>query len=305
MERDFEREFRELKLSEVPDLWNRIEAGLSEKKIMAPVLAAPSLGNGTLSDKQYPSAEQEVNMRSWFRWNWARWGVAVACLCLVIMLPTLFKTLGIMDKSYSNDSTTSEADGMYSSSADNAGKAEIAETEDADIMYDDSMADASDSVEMEAEAGETNDAAAAENAGMADDVGAENAEADMADDNGAASTEADKEMAAATGDEMSDQATEEKKLLQLTEGLLLENVILQITETNVSGENMRYRAVVLQPDEDSILEDGMQIEIVCNDDTKYQFLRGVREEKSLEYEKNYKVTLCYEQDEWVVKVAEK
>ena len=29
MKRDFEQEFRALKQSEIPDLWNRIEAGLS------------------------------------------------------------------------------------------------------------------------------------------------------------------------------------------------------------------------------------------------------------------------------------
>ena len=31
MERDFEKEFIELKQSEVPDLWDRIEAGLAPK----------------------------------------------------------------------------------------------------------------------------------------------------------------------------------------------------------------------------------------------------------------------------------
>ena len=36
MKRDFELEFKELKLNEVPDLWNRIEAGLSEKNLNPP-----------------------------------------------------------------------------------------------------------------------------------------------------------------------------------------------------------------------------------------------------------------------------
>ncbi len=61
MVRDFEQEFIELKQNEIPDLWNRIEAGLSEKKVTASV--------------------PEKENTSFKKINWRRWGtLAEACL---------------------------------------------------------------------------------------------------------------------------------------------------------------------------------------------------------------------------------
>lgn len=66
MERDFEQEFKQLKQDEIPDLWNRIEAGLSEKQ---PVKAAPKI-------------------------VWRKWAaLAAAIVCLIIVLPAISLTV--------------------------------------------------------------------------------------------------------------------------------------------------------------------------------------------------------------------
>lgn len=65
MERDFEQEFRQLKQDEIPDLWNRIEAGLSEKQ---------------------PSAKKIA---------WGKWAtLAAAIVCCIIAIPAISLTIG-------------------------------------------------------------------------------------------------------------------------------------------------------------------------------------------------------------------
>lgn len=71
MERDFEKEFKQLKQSETPDLWNRIEAGLSERKVTA----------------SEPVRKTSTPIR---KINIGKWGtLAAACICAAIIIPAL------------------------------------------------------------------------------------------------------------------------------------------------------------------------------------------------------------------------
>lgn len=81
MERDFELELKELKQNETPDLWNRIEAGLSERRV--------------------PQK----------RMVWRNWGiVAAACLCVVILFPVMMIRFTGSAKSGNRDCASSDED---------------------------------------------------------------------------------------------------------------------------------------------------------------------------------------------------
>lgn len=119
MERDFELEYKELKQSETPDLWNRIEAGLSEKKIAT----VPFEENRNAYLKRFTVKKQTP---------WKRWGLlAAACLCVVIVLPAMMISLTNSEKSSSSADTASpaeeSADGFAGGAEAGADMAETAE----------------------------------------------------------------------------------------------------------------------------------------------------------------------------------
>lgn len=109
MERDFEREFRELKQNEIPDLWNRIEAGLSEKN------------DFVKENTKKPYA-------------WRKWGTLIAaCVCVVIILPAF--SLLIRDKSYSGSGSDTAANTTEAIAEDNAAAMDTATAENAECGF--------------------------------------------------------------------------------------------------------------------------------------------------------------------------
>lgn len=77
MNKDLEKEYKELMTEDVPDLWGRIEAGLEPKE---PVV-------------------KKVNFRKKYR----VWGtLAAACLCLALILPALFEERSIEERGRHN-----------------------------------------------------------------------------------------------------------------------------------------------------------------------------------------------------------
>ena len=238
MERDFELEYRELKQNETPDLWNRIEAGLSEKKIAAVPLENESK---SIDIERFVMKKQTP---------WKRWGLlAAACLCVVIIFPAVM--IGLTDSYKSNNSS--------SGSTDSAASAELMES----------------STSTDAAAAEAFDTASAE----------------TAEEEGKA--EASEEAAAGAAEPES------------SDGQILEGAIVQILQVDETGEETVYQAVVLESDTDAVLENGMQVELICNDETQYDFVREPREEKGLKKEETYEVSLQYEQDRFVVLTAAK
>lgn len=116
MSKDLEREYRALVDSEVPDLWARIEAGLEEKK------TAPEKAETDLHITDFPAADSQMeNMRD-RRVNFKVWaGVAAACVCVVLIVPAVARTMimGGNSSSYSN----SASDDLSQDSAPQAGEA--------------------------------------------------------------------------------------------------------------------------------------------------------------------------------------
>lgn len=308
MKRDFEQEFRALKQSEIPDLWNRIEAGLSEKK------------NTTHMSQNIKETDRETSRK---QFAWRRWGTLIAaCLCVVIILPAF--TLLVRNKSYSGGDTTMES-AAENIAMDNSAS-ESAVSEDAAAAEEtvfDEPADEPDDYDGKAE-GNLSDGT---DAGMADSsetgAGAENGaagtgsveaatSADTAPAEEAASADtapaaeeaasAEKEDAQVKESATADEAKERWK--ELPDGQMLEDVIIEIQESGDGG--MLYQAWVVQADADGLLESRTQITVMCDADTVYDFPAGPREEKTLTEDMAYQVDLRYDgkEEKFVVVTAE-
>lgn len=138
MERDFEQEFRQLKQNEVPDLWNRIEAALPEKKIAA----IPLEENKPIPVERYVPKK---------RMSWRNLGIIIAaCLCVVILLPVMLIRLS----GSSGGADTSAADESGAARWENSSPAAGEATEDAasaDTEIAEGVAGAETSTEAAAE----------------------------------------------------------------------------------------------------------------------------------------------------------
>lgn len=259
MERDFEQEFRKLKQDEIPDLWNRIEAGLSEKKSVA---SAP--GNVIAIDNRKRTEKKTFAWRKWAT-------LAAACVCVVVILPALSQLF--RSKSYSgsaNDTAMNTA--MEEAACDTAAE------ESPENMT--GMADTTAAVEEAAAAdGGDIDAAAS-----AESIAEGTAEAEAIADE------------SAEAEAVADNAAEEEKAVwdDLTDGQILEEAVIQIQKAEIAGEEVFYQAVVLRADTDHVLECETQIALVCNADTEYDFLRVPRDQKKLKEQETYQVTLRYD-----------
>lgn len=311
MERDFEREFRELKQNEIPDLWNRIEAGLSEKKNMTQVSQniiaidhAPGAGRGRFEKNDFEKGDTKNPFA------WRKWGTLIAaCVCVVIILPAF--SLLIRDKSYSGSGSDTAANTTEAIAEDNAAidtaTAENAESEFAaedaaaaeEMIPENGMADsaAAESAEGMAGGADTADAgsvgaAASTNEAAAADMAA--ASEEKAPEASSDATMENAQIQEADGAETSRKEEEKAGWSELTDGQILEEAVIRIQKAEtVDGERL-YQAVVEQTDADKILESGMQIALVCDDDTEYDFLRGPRDEKELKEQEMYQVTLRYD-----------
>lgn len=286
MERDFEQEFRELKQNEIPDLWNRIEAGLSEKKSVT-------------------SAPKKV-------FAWRKWGTLIAaCVCVVIILPAF--SLLIRNKSYSGSDTSSSAvtEGIaydttaMESTADTAmvteATAEDAEAEEGvtEAAAEDVAAAAeepTDTMATDAD-GMTGNASTADAGGYDAAASTNNAAVPDSSENIAPEASAENTQIQKSDEEKEAESEEEKAVLGLMDGQVLEAVVIEIQNVETAGGETACQAVVLQADADDILEDGMQITIVCDDETTYDFPRGPREDKELKEQETYRVTLRYDAEE--------
>lgn len=289
MERDFEQEFRELKQNEIPDLWNRIEAGLSEKKSTNMTSMSENvivLDNGARDTKKI--------------FAWRKWGTLIAaCVCVVIILPAF--SLLIRNKNYSSSGMDNSASAAAEEISCDTAMEESAESEfcadDAaaaeEVMPEDGMADSAGAESTEGMAG----SAASADAGLANSTNeaAAGASADAAENAQIKET-----------DEVETSRKEEEKVVwdDLTDGQILEEAVIQIQKAEVAGEEVLYRAVVLQADADDILECETQIALICNADTEYDFLRVPRDKKKLKEQETYQVTLRYDaKDEGFVVLA--
>lgn len=297
MERDFEQEFRELKQSEIPDLWNRIESGLSEKNA---VILAPQ-----------PIPQKKS--------AWRKWGtLAAACLCVVIILPAF--SLLIRNKSFSGGDMSAR---MESGSAAYDTAMEYASDSTAEEIAEDAAA--AEEIPEDMAAGENMSVGAASEAegmmpeqenGMSNstttaDAGGTDSSASPGES--AAGAVADTSQTAAdmeseeSFDKMEDtqkaetsrtEAAEDKEEKavwdELSDGQILEEAVVQIQKADANDSETLYQVSVVQADADGLLEIEMQIAIVCNADTTYDFPVSLRDRKKLKDQELYRVDLCYD-----------
>ncbi|MCH5255973.1 MAG: hypothetical protein J1D87_01720 [Lachnospiraceae bacterium] len=292
MKRDFELEFKDLKLNEVPDLWSRIEAGLSEKNLMAPVLA-----NSKGTSNAYKSIKRP---------RWRVWGtLAAACLCVAVIIPALSLVIGNLGgrrNSYSGSASPAADNGLSGIAGSDAG-------ESADAAVGSNMTPASEMMTNAEEELNSNMIAEAEASDMEENVvrseseGAMDAQdnttrsqtsmADTAEiENDSASSEASKE----EYKQMKDAASDDLSVI-LENGQILDGVVIEILQGSVSGKEVTYKAVVRQQDDNGFLNDGMEISIICNADTQYDFDVSSRTKKALKVKESYEVSLRYEQND--------
>lgn len=257
MERDFEKEFRQLKQNEVPGLWNRIEAALPEKKIAA----IPLEENKPIPVERYVPKK---------RMSWRNLGIIIAaCLCVVILLPVMLIRLS---GSASGGADTSAADESGAAQWENSSPAAGEATEDA-ASADTEIAEGVAGAETSTEAAAGESAAEGADGEMSgEDAGAEEMEGGNAD-NG----------------EMSGQSVPD-----LEDGQVLEDVVVEILHVDLSGDEILYEALVVQEDSSRLLEAGMEISIFCNAESVYGFPLEPREKAVLKTGEHYIVTLCYQ-----------
>lgn len=316
MKRDFEREFRELKMNEVPDLWNRIEAGLSDKKI-----AASSSGAAAISVNRYNFGKRAA---------WRKWGtLAAACLCAALIIPAISLVIGNLGgrkSDYSGASFAPAADNGADSSMNDRTPNMTAASE---MTADEGMADAaemSQSESMEAEsdmalnegvAGAA-DMAANEDKTAAAEIMADAEPSDTDDSiNMTQSSEKESASAAANGESSSNEDSLKKQEADsnlsdakenaamadeavyagLENGQILNGVVVEVAEASVSGEEVVYSTVIKQSDKDGLLNAGAELSIVCNSDTSYAFTQKIREKKVLKAGESYEVSLRYEKND--------
>ena len=283
MERDFKQEFIELKQNEIPDLWNRIEAGLSEKKVTASV---PEKADSSLKNI-----------------NWRRWGtLAAACLCVVIIIPAISMIIGNDESpSYSG----SQSGGNMSNSAPMDYEAEDCATSDEPEMNEsdsDGASTANAGGTHSADNGSTGMASDWDNSdtGTQDGLG-------MTQESEASESPSEAENTsetAKTDEEAQAENSEVIKDLDLQDGQKIEGVLIQIVDTELEftelpGEEIIYQAIVLEPDADAIFTKNMQIEIVYVFDAESDSLSTAKN-KLMKVSESYEVSLCFEQDKLVV-----
>lgn len=302
MERDFEQEFRALKQSEIPDLWNRIEAGISEKTVPAPAK---------------PEAKR--------RYSWRTWGTAAAaCLCLAVVFPALVLFVGKQNKGETGSMSAAAPDDgepMYAdvgrnglgdgeqnglagadrNSLADAGKTEAPET---DMLAEAAKEDGNAESAMESAAMERSEGSSA-SADVMQESAADTAAAGESVTDSLRGSEAELKNDVEKVSEQESMAAAET-VLPLEEGSILTDVTVRIEDVIVSAEGVLYQITIEKSDIDVVLNAGTKAPIICNDDTEYDFPVGPREQRILKENASYTVTLCYEQNRlFVLTAAEK
>lgn len=268
MSRDFEQEFRQLKLNEVPDLWDRIEAGLSERQTL------PSAsGDMTAAIKQYRSSGKPA---------WRRWGtLAAACICVAIILPALsivIGSLGGKKNSYSDKAMSSG-----SPAADETNMTHVSESAEAAAEEYDTVA-AAEEYDVAGTAGDEGMAAASNGYAYTQDSYAKTDSMDTILDDS-------RLMADAQLSEEEKEADDSSRTAE--KGEILEDIIVEITESSSSGNDIIYKALVKRADKGGVLQKDMYISLLCNSETDYDFTGGSESGGMLEVSRSYVISVKY------------
>lgn len=228
MSKDFEKEYRELAQSEIPDLWNRIEAGLTEKSAPEKEAAAEEvIERETIENEeteketaQKEGLKRKRNNRI-YRYLKRYSAAAAAVLCAALIIPAMFLISRFGGKSSSSDMSAGEsaAEAVFDSAEGTeaaeewegiAEEAPAKEPDVAEAMPDVVLAEeAADETEIESRADESQGTAGSE-----------------------AAFEEKKEAAKDFGNERNNDVmlSDMVQTMELTDGTVLKNVILEVTE---------------------------------------------------------------------------
>lgn len=340
MERDFEKEFKELKQSEVPDLWDRIEAGLTPKQAASSEhtsVKQNSLQNVEMKTEQIAEPKSDVSFEqsdirqnilhdttyqekiSGYNVRIYRWGLlAAACLCLVIILPVLSLTRLNSSSSGMSGAGGSASENMEISIADEGFDMEgEAVSEPADNGG--SEIQSAESIESEIQRAENSmNGYTDASAGSETESDGTDAREDSVSNSIMNSAEAPRSEASSAADSTSDDSDmrkDEMKDLQtgkaadwndiLQEGQLIQELKIEVTEiiqSNNDNQTYTVQAVVVSSDEDGFLYKGAELTLLCNEETIYEFVSKPRKEIPLQIGYKYIVNLRYESNKDFVAV---
>lgn len=238
MSKDFEQAYKELAQNEIPDLWDRIEAGLREK-------STPEKANDKL---------RKAKKAYWM--PYAKTAAAVLCVALTIPAAIL---LGQSEKGYSTQATTDAE-----SAAEEAGGAVMEESIEEAVPEE--SRDEIPKQQMQA-AGVAEEEAEEE---AADTGGMENADI-MEDREESSLLETKREMSSASDasdrNMKADLLSSAKKEKSVEDGRIIENIKVQITAVifdqsyGTDNAGTVYTAVICK-DESGFFEEGEEIQIL-------------------------------------------
>lgn len=262
MSKDFEQAYKELAKSGAPDLWGRIEAGLSDRSsTQAELDAEPAKESGAQDGQASAEAKSEAGTEKKYLFRLRKYSaMAAAVICVIIVMPVLIR-MNRSSKYYENDSS------------DESAAAEDTVTEDTAAQEAGGLAEAAAEEEiMMAES------SMAEESGEAESVSRESAKVK----NGEITTESasDRSPEAAAGgaadiDQLSDSVSKETADESKKESLhgavqkdgILSHVTVEITESkDVSeeagfGENGTVYTAAVREDPEGVLAEGEEITV--------------------------------------------
>lgn len=282
MKRGFEEEFKELKLNETPDLWNRIEAALPEKRA-----AASASGHAYVTVK---------------RTSLKKWGLlAAAVLCVVLILPAVSFVIG---NSKRNSGETAFPDKQLQSGAadiseeinmtdkteasNTAGTANVTDTSQNNDMTNVSETNVENKMTEMSETPEKE--RVAESAGYDYSMAPAGAAAEKAENEADADASSGISAAAAAEDSIMGASRD----YAIEDGQVLHGVVVKIEKTVIAADGeTSYEAFVKQADEDGVLSVGDKISLAADSGASSKTM-DLSENKDMEAGESYILSIKYE-----------
>ncbi|MDE7444120.1 MAG: hypothetical protein K2N15_00165 [Lachnospiraceae bacterium] len=259
MNKDFEQAYRELAQSEIPDLWDRIEAGLSEKST--------------------PEKEQEKKQEK-KRIYFGRYaGMAAAVLCAALIVPAVL----FMGRLEGKGSYTTEMGADQGAMEESTEAAECAPEDAEESGWEEALS--------EEEGDRFVDSAADTDAMQDSAAGAMEYTADLAQSKESARQGNEEKAEMESADESENGIVH--KLTELEDGAVLERVTIDVTKDVIEIDDSEsvnemgiVQTAIVCKDESGFFEEGEEIEIFVPLYSSVAVIEGATMEVDLIYRSN-------------------